>query len=229
MFRIAQDNKELKSFAGFSISAPSGFAGSYGGGAIGLGGSLAGSTLDGGFSIGGGFGDANNGLGGSVGVSVPSVSFDGGFFEKGSLNLSVGHNFMDQLAGVSVGMTGLDIWRSSAATQLDPSFYISASKALNVFFPTILTAGIGSHTFAKATNGIYSKDKFGAFFGLGFYFHPQVAVAIDYASEVTTFALNLAPAPDYPVTLALGVNGFFKENKNEELTFVSSVGWGFNY
>lgn len=229
VFRMVSDPMELKTAPGASVSAPSGFSGSAGTAFFGLGGTLSQTTVDGGLAVGSTYGDSDSFLGGAVSLSVPSLSFDGGFFEKGSLSASVGHNFVEHAAGVSVGVSGVDVWRSADSPKEDPSFYVAASQAYDFALPTFATIGIGNNIFAPKDQGTYKTDHTGVFGSVGAYVHPQMSLIVDYAGGVTTLATGLVPMPDYPVSVSLGISGFFKEHQDEALMFVAGVGMSFSY
>ena len=228
-FRIVSDPMELKTAPGSSTSSPSGFSGSAGTAFMGLGGTIQTSKIDGGLAVGTTYGDSSEFLGGAIVVSVPSLSFDGGFFEKGGLSASVGHNFAEYAAGVSVGVSGIDLWRSAAAPKEDPSFYVAASQAYDFGLPTFATIGIGNNIFAPKNGGSYKTDHAGLFGGVGTYIHPQMSLIVDYTGGMTTLATSLVPIPDYPVSFSLGVNGFFKENQDDVLMFVAGMGMSLAY
>jgi len=228
-FRIVADPMELKTAPGSSSSAPSGFSGSAGTAFMGLGGTIDESRIDGGLAVGTTYGDSDEFLGGAVVVSVPSLSFDGGFFEKGSLSASVGHNFADYAAGISAGVSGVDFWRSATSPKEDPSFYVAASQAYDFALPTFATIGIGNNIFASKNGGSYKTDQTGLFGSVGTYIHPQMSLIVDYTGGITTLATSLVPMPDYPVSVSLGINGFFKENQDEALMFVAGIGMSLAY
>ena len=229
LFRLVSDPMDLQTAPGASSSAPSGFSGSAGTAFIGLGSSVQTSRVDGGLAVGTTYGDSEEFLGGAIAISVPSLSFDGGFFEKGSLSASVGHNFSDYAAGVSVGVSGIDAWRSATSPKEDPSFYVAASQAYNFDLPTFATIGVGNNIFADKDNGSYKTDRTGIFGSIGTYVHPQMSVIVDYTGGLTTLATSIVPMPDYPVSISLGVNGFFKENPDDALMFVAGIGMSVSY
>jgi len=229
LFRVVKNASELKSSPAFSLSSPLGFSGAANTAYVGLGGSAQQTTLDGALALGTGFGNPSKDLGGSVSLVIPSVSFDGGFFEKGGLAVAVGHNFDKENAGISVGMTGMDLWRSATAPKEDPSFYLSGSKAFMTAIPMIVTVGFGNNQFAKPETGSTSPDHIGIFGSVGAYVCPQMSVIADYASGVTTLGTSIVPMPDLPISMNLGVNGFFKENAGDVLVVVGSIGVGIPY
>jgi hypothetical protein len=229
LFRVVKNASELKSSPAFSLSSPLGFSGAANTAFIGVGGSAQQTTLDGALALGTGFGNPSKDLGGSISLVVPSLSFDGGFFEKGGLSVAVGHNFDKENAGISVGMTGLDLWRSATSPKEDPSFYLSGSKAFMTVVPTIVTVGFGNNQFSKAENGDTSPNKLDVFASVGAYLCPQLSVIADYTAGVTTLGTSVVPMPDLPISMTLGVNGFFKENAGDALVVVGSLGFGIPY
>ena len=144
LFYLVDDFSELASVPGFSFGSPSGLVSGFGGGFVGLGGTAYNEEIDGGLALGGGFGDPIKSIGGSASLSLGSIDpRDGGAFNRGSLNLSLGKTFTAYGFGASVGVSNLDLWHTTHDDQMDPSFYTAVTKLLpNDVAPAIITMGI---------------------------------------------------------------------------------------
>ena len=107
IFYIAKDFTEMAALPGFTLSAPAGLvpgAGVVFGGVSGTYNSVE--HTDGAMGFGIGYGNPYETLGGAISLSLGSINpDDGGAFNRGNLNVSVGHTFKEYGFGVAVGMS----------------------------------------------------------------------------------------------------------------------------
>lgn len=234
LFYLVDDFSGLATIPGFSFGAPSGLVPGYGTAFIGLGGTSYNDDTDGGMALGGGFGDPIKSVGGSVSLSIGSIDpRDGGAFNRGSINLSVGKHFPVYGLGTSVGISNIDIWHNTNDEKMDPSYYAAITKLLpNDLAPVIISAGFGSNSFSD--HGKYDYDdrenEWGTFFSGAVYIHPQMNLVLDYTSGMTTFGTSIVPMPDYPISIGLAAHDIFKDNKDiDEVRFLGTVSMGFSF
>ncbi|WP_320045946.1 hypothetical protein [uncultured Ilyobacter sp.] len=230
-FYLVDDFTQLKTVPGFTFGAPSGLVPGWGVGFAALSGVHKDSDTDGAAAFGFGFGDPFESVGGAASLSVGSIDpSDGGAFDRGSLNLSLGHTFPEYGMGVAVGMSNYDIWHDSHEDKLDESFYAAATKLFpNDTAPVILTAGFGNESFVDINTDDDRDSKIGPFVSGAVYVHPQMSLILDYTTGITTFGTSLVPFPDYPVSIGLALTDLFKEADEEEIGFIGSLAVGFRF
>lgn len=223
---LANNFHEMATLPGFSLTAPSGLVSSYGVVFAGLSGRRDNSDTDGAFALGMGFGDAEK-IGGSVTLGIGSVDpRDGGAFNRGDLNVSVGHHFKELGLGVSVGMTGVDLWHAKKldGDNQDPSFYLATTKLWgNDFIPVAVTVGLGNNSYADINRENDRKDKVDGFGAVAFYLHPQLSFITDYTSNVLTAGISVVPFPDYPVSVSLGATNLTEQGPNDKVAAIGSI------
>jgi len=234
VFYLVDDFSNLATVPGFSFGAPSGLVPGYGTAFIGVGGTSYSDDTDGGFAVGGGFGDPIESVGGAASLSIGSIDpSDGGAFNRGSINLSLGKHFPEYKVGASFGVSNIDIWHDTHKDKLDPSFYAAVTKLLpNDIAPVILSAGFGSNSYADI--GKYDADdrehKWGEFFSGAVYVHPQMSLVLDYTSGITTFGTSIVPMPNYPISIGLAAQDLFKEDDSvDEVKLLGTVSIGFAF
>lgn len=223
---LVENFYEMATLPGFSLGAPSGLVSSYRVAFVGLSGRRDSDNTDGVVALGMGFGNAEK-LGGSVSLGVGSIDFrDGGSFNRGNLNLNVGHHFKELGIGVSVGMVGVDLWHAtkSDGDNQDPSFYVAATKLCpNDFIPVIITAGFGNNSYADINKDNDRKDKIDGFGAVAFYLIPQLSVVVDYTSNVLTAGISIVPFPDYPISVNLGATNLTEQGQNDKVAAIGSI------
>ncbi len=231
LFYLVDDFSQLKTVPGFTFGAPSGLVPGWGVGFAALSGVHKDNDTDGATAFGFGFGDPFESVGGAASLSIGSIDpSDGGAFNRGSLNLSVGHTFPDYGMGVAVGMSNLDIWHVSHEDKLDESFYAAATKLFpNDTAPMILTAGFGNESFVDINTDDDRDSKIGPFISGAVYVHPQMSLILDYTTGITTFGTSLVPFPDYPVSIGLALTDLFKEADEDSIGFMGSLAVGFTF
>lgn len=230
-FYLVDDFSQLKTVPGFTFGAPSGLVPGWGVGFAALSGVHKGSDTDGATAFGFGFGDSFESLGGAASLSIGSIDpTDGGAFNRGSLNLSLGHTFPDYRMGVAIGISNLDIWHVSHEDKMDESYYIAATKLFpNDTAPMILTAGFGNESFVDINTNDNRDIKIGPFISGAVYVHPQMSLILDYTTGITTFGTSLVPFPDYPVSIVLALTDIFKESDEDSIGFMGSLAVGFTF
>lgn len=231
---LAENFHEMATLPGFTLMSPSGLVSSYGVVFAGLSGLKDAENTDGAFAMGMGFGDSNT-LGGAVSLGIGSVDpRDGGSFNRGTLNLNVGHHFKEYGFGWSVGMTGLDLWHATKTDgdNQDPSFYTAVTKLwANEFIPIAITAGIGNNSYADINiEKRDRKDEVDGFGAIAFYLIPQVSLIVDYTSNVLSSGFGIVPFPDYPISLNLGATNINEQGSKDEdgssngkVAFIASI------
>ncbi|WP_319204501.1 hypothetical protein [uncultured Ilyobacter sp.] len=231
LFYLVDDFSQLKTVPGFTFGAPSGLVPGWGVGFAALSGVHKDSDTDGATAFGFGFGDPFESIGGAASLSIGSIDpSDGGAFNRGSFNLSLGHTFPEYEMGVAVGMSNFDIWHDSSEDELDESFYISATKLFpNDTAPMILTAGFGNESYVDINTDDDRDSKIDPFIAGAVYLHPQMSLVLDYTTGITTFGTSLVPFPDYPVTLGLALTDLFKEADEDAIGFIGSLAVGFTF
>lgn len=225
-FYIAQNYQEVAAVPSFTMSAPAGLVASKGvifAGVSGTHNSVEGT--DGGLGFGFGFGNPNETVGGAVSLAVGSINpEDGGAFNRGNLNISVGHTFSQYGFGVAVGMTGADLWHDNSSNESDPSFYGAVTKLLpNDVAPIIVTAGLGNNVYADTNTSGDKKDKVYPFASVAAYIIPQLSLIADYTSGVTTLGVGIVPSPKLPITITLGAYDIAKQGSQETTSFIGSL------
>ena len=114
-FYVAENFQEVAAVPGFTMSAPAGLvpgAGVVFGGVSGTRNDVEGT--DGAMGFGFGYGNPYETVGGAVSLSIGSINpDDGGAFNRGNLNVSVGHTFAEYGFGAAVGMTGATVWHDN--------------------------------------------------------------------------------------------------------------------
>lgn len=223
---LAENFHEMATLPGFSLGAPSGLVSSYGVAFAGLSGRRDSDDTDGALAFGMGFGDSEK-IGGSVSIGVGSIDpRDGGSFNRGNLNLNVGHHFKKSGIGVSVGMTGVDLWHASKldGDNQDPSFYLATTKLWgNDFLPVAVTVGLGNNSYADINRENDRKDKVDGFGAVAVYIKPQLSVILDYTSNILTAGIGLVPFPDYPISLSLGATNLTEQGPNDKVAAIGSI------
>ena len=204
IFYIAKNFQEVAAVPGFTMSAPAGLvpgAGVVFGGISGTYNDVE--HADGAMGFGFGYGNPYETLGGAVSLSLGSINTDeSGVYDRGNVNVSVGHTFAEYGVGVAVGMTGATLWHANGDDELDPSFYAAVSKLLpNDVAPVILTAGFGNNVYADTNSTGDKKDKVYPFVSGAVYILPQVSLIADYTSGITSVGIGVVPFPTIPVTL----------------------------
>lgn len=236
LFYIVDDYSELKALPGYSFGAPSGLVPGWGVAFASLAGTTYSDDTDGALALGGGFGDPIKYLGGAASLSIGSIDpSDGGAFNRGSLNLSVGRHIPKYGLGISVGVSNVDIWHETHEDELDPSYYGAVTKLFpNDIAPVIISAGMGSNAYADISKDKPSttkndrKHKWDEFVSGAVYIHPQMSLILDYTSGITTFGTSLVPLPSYPITVGLAAQDIFKEDEEvDSVKFLATVAVGY--
>lgn len=217
---------ELATIPGFSLGAPSGLVSSYGVSFFGLSGKKSSTTDDGALAFGIGFGDSDK-IGGSASIGVGSIDpRDGGAFNRGNLNLNVGHNFRKYKFGWSIGAAGIDLWHSSSFDRDNdkPSFYTAVTKLYaNNVAPIAITGGFGNNGYADMTIDHNREHKIGAFGSVAVYVLPQVSLILDYTTGILGTGISLVPFPQYPVTVNLGATNLNKQGTDNKVSAIGSI------
>lgn len=224
---------QVAAWPSFTFKAAPGFSGMWRTGVVGIGGLVAADgRVDGVMVVGTGLGDPYNGIGGSILVVPGSIGFDGGFMEYGMASIEFGHIFKSHLLGVSVGMSQWTLWRGNNKNYIkDPSFYISASRFFETPLKSALTVGIGNNMYADFDyiGNRKAVDKL-AFFAAGaIYVLPQMSLIADYTGGLMSLAVSVSPFPKYPINFNVGVNGLFKELKDERVDVLANMALSFAY
>ena len=223
---LAENFHEMATLPGFSMGAPSGLVSSYGVAFAGLSGRRDSDDTDGAMAFGMGFGNPDT-IGGAVSLGIGSIDpRDGGSFNRGNLNLNVGHHFKEYGFGWSVGMTGLDLWHASKldGDRQDPSFYTAVTKLwANDFIPFAVTAGFGNNSYADINKENDRKDKVDGFGAIAFYLIPQLSLVVDYTSNILTTGISVVPFPDYPVSFNLGATNLNEQGPNDKVAAIGSI------
>lgn len=223
--------QQLKSVPGFSISAPSGLAGSWGTVFTGVSFRANSDDKDAALAFGTGFGNAFESIGGTAVVGIGSVDpRDGGAFNRGSLDLAFGHNFSEYGFGLSAGATNINLWRETSANDNDPSFYLAGTKLLpNDVAPVILTAGLGNNNYVSYKRGGDFKKKVDGFGAVAVYVHPQISLIADYTSGLTAAGVSFVPVKHWPVNLTVGADDIFKQSEQEKVSFIASLSASYTF
>lgn len=238
LFYLVDDFSRLATAPGFTFGAPSGLVPGFGTAFIGLAGTSYSDDTDGGLAFGGGFGDPVKSVGGALSMSIGSIDpRDGGAFNRGSANLSLGKTFTAYGLGASIGVSNFDLWHDTHDDKLDPSYYAAVTKLLpNNVAPVIITVGIGSNSYADIskddikTTRNERKHKWGEFISGAVYVHPQMSLVLDYTSGITTFGTSIVPMPNYPISIGLAAQDLFKEDKAvDEIKFLGTLSVGFAF
>ncbi len=223
---IAKDFSEVAVLPGFSINAPIGLVP----GAKAIFAGISGTynnveNTDGGMGFGFGYGNPYENLGGAVSLSLGSINpDDGGAFNRGNLNFSVGHIFKKYGVGVAVGMSGATLWHDNENDDLEPSFYGAVTKLLpNNLAPVILTVGVGNNAYADTNTSGDKKDKIYGFVSGAIYILPQVSLIADYTSGVTSLGFGVVPFPTLPITLTAGAYDIAKQGTQNKISFIGGL------
>ena len=223
---LAENFHEMATLPGFSMGAPSGLVSSYGVAFAGLSGRRDSDDTDGALALGMGFGNPDT-IGGAVSLGIGSIDpRDGGSFNRGNLNLNVGHHFKEYGFGWSVGMTGLDLWHASKldGDNQDPSFYTAVTKLwANDFIPFAVTAGFGNNSYADINKENDRKDKVDGFGAVAFYLIPQLSLVVDYTSNILTTGISVVPFPEYPISVSLGATNLTEQGPNDKVAAIGSI------
>jgi len=234
-FRWVSNFDELRTLPGFALTSPSGLVPSAGvvfAGVSGLTDAPGSGKTDGAAAIGAGFGNAHEGIGGAVTLGLGSINpEDGGAFNRGTLNLSVGHFNDEALAGVSFGVRGIDLWHADDELP-NPSFYTAFTQLFpNDVAPVIATLGVGNNGFRFLRSTTDNPESaLGVFGSVAAYVAPQVSVIADYTSGVSSLGVSLVPLPDVPLTLQLGAWDIFKYTEdNDNVSFLGSLTYVYQF
>ena len=206
LFYIAEDFQELRALPGFTINAPAGLVPGAGVVFVGISGTSNSDDTDGGLGFGFGYGNPYESVGGAASLTVGSIDpRDGGSFNRGGLNLSLGHVFSEYGLGAAVGVTNIDLWHADHDQKLDPSFYGAVTKLLpNDIAPLTLTVGLGNNIYADVDEDGDKKDKVYPFVSLAAYVLPQMSLIADFTSGITSAGVSVVPFPSIPVSMTMG-------------------------
>jgi hypothetical protein len=231
LFYIVDDFSHIKIVPGFTLGAPSGLVPGWGLGFAAISGIHRDNDTDGSMAFGFGYGDPFESLGGSASLSIGSINpLDGGAFNRGSLNLSVGHTFRDYTMGISTGISNIDLWHVDHEDEMDESYYLSATKLFpNDVAPMILTAGFGNEDFVNINTDDDRDSKISPFVSGAVYLHPQMSFILDYTTGITNIGTSLVPCPDYPVSITFALTDIFTQADQDSLGFLGSLAIGFKF
>ena len=206
LFYIAKNFQELRALPGFTINAPAGLVPGAGVVFAGISGTSNSDDTDGGLGFGFGYGNPYESVGGAASLTVGSIDpRDGGSFNRGGLNLSLGHVFSEYGLGAAVGVTNIDLWHADHDQKLDPSFYGAVTKLLpNDIAPLTLTVGLGNNIYADVDEDGDKKDKVYPFVSLAAYVLPQMSLIADFTSGITSAGVSVVPFPSIPVSMTMG-------------------------
>ncbi|MCJ8342321.1 MAG: hypothetical protein MJH09_05665 [Cetobacterium sp.] len=227
----AEEFHTMATVPGFSMGAPSGLVPGYGVMFGGISGKTNSNDTDGSLAFGTGFGDPNTFVGGAASLSIGSIDpSDGGAFNRGALNLSVGKHFKKHKSGISVGVSGLDLWHDDHADRLDPSFYGAVTKLFpNDIAPIIVSVGLGNNGYVDIKKDGDRKDKVGGFASVAAYVLPQVSLIADYTTGITSAGVGLVPFPNYPINITLGASDLGKDAPEEKVSFVGTLSGAYKF
>ncbi|MGL4653508.1 hypothetical protein [Cetobacterium sp.] len=223
----AESFHEMATLPGFSMGAPSGLVSSYGVAFAGLSARKDSDDTDGALALGMGFGNSET-LGGSVSLGVGSIDpRDGGAFNRGNLNMNVGHHFKDYGLGLSVGMNGVNLWHDNGTDgdRENPSFYTAVTKLFpNDCIPMAVTLGLGNNSFADINiENRDRKEEIGGFGAVAFYLMPQLSFIVDYTSNVLTSGISVVPFPNYPISVNLGATNLTEQGPKDKVAAIGSI------
>ena len=206
LFYIAKNFQELRALPGFTINAPAGLVPGSGVVFGGISGTRNSDDTDGGLGFGFGYGNPYESVGGAASLTIGSIDpRDGGSFNRGGLNLSLGHVFSEYGLGAAVGVTNIDLWHADHDQKLDPSFYGAVTKLLpNDIAPMTLTVGLGNNIYADVDEDGDKKDKVYPFVSLAAYVLPQMSLIADFTSGITSAGVSVVPFPSIPVSMTMG-------------------------
>ena len=206
LFYIAKNFQELRALPGFTINAPAGLVPGAGVVFAGISGTSNSDDTDGGLGFGFGYGNPYESVGGAASLTIGSIDpRDGGSFNRGGLNLSLGHVFSEYGLGAAVGVTNIDLWHADHDQKLDPSFYGAVTKLLpNDIAPLTLTVGLGNNIYADVDEDGDKKDKVYPFVSLAAYVLPQMSLIADFTSGITSAGVSVVPFPSIPVSMTMG-------------------------
>jgi len=237
VFYVADDFGQMRVLPSYSFAAPSGLVPGWGvafAGISGVSDNFRTTDEDAAVAFGAGWGDPINFVGGAVVLGVGSIDpRDGGAFDRGNLNVSLGHTFQDFGLGAAVGVTNVDLWHNSGDMRVDQSIYAAVTKLLpNDIAPLIISAGIGDNSFVEIDRSLTEeerRDKVGPFVSAAAYVLPQVSLVLDYTSGITTFGTSIVPFPDYPIILGLAATDLSKERPVDKISFLGTLAAGFSF
>ena len=206
LFYIAKNFQELRALPGFTINAPAGLVPGAGVVFAGISGTSNSDDTDGGLGFGFGYGNPYESVGGAASLTIGSIDpRDGGSFNRGGLNLSLGHVFSEYGLGAAVGVTNIDLWHADHDQKLDPSFYGAVTKLLpNDIAPLTLTVGLGNNIYADVDEDGDKKDKVYPFVSLAAYVLPQMSLIADFTGGITSAGVSVVPFPSIPVSMTMG-------------------------
>ena len=206
LFYIAEDFQDLRALPVFTINAPAGLVPGSGVVFGGISGTRNSDDTDGGLGFGFGYGNPYESVGGAASLTIGSIDpRDGGSFNRGSLNLSLGHIFTEYGLGAAVGVSNIDLWHSTHNSELDPSFYGAVTKLLpNDIAPMTLTVGLGNNMYADNDETGDKKGKVYPFVSLAAYVLPQMSLIADFTSGITSAGVSVVPFPSIPVSMTMG-------------------------
>lgn len=206
LFYIAKNFQELRALPGFTINAPAGLVPGAGVVFAGISGTSNSDDTDGGLGFGFGYGNPYESVGGAASLTIGSIDpRDGGSFNRGGLNLSLGHVFSEYGLGAAVGVTNIDLWHADHDQKLDPSFYGAVTKLLpNDIAPMTLTVGLGNNIYADVDEDGDKKDKVYPFVSLAAYVLPQMSLIADFTGGITSAGVSVVPFPSIPVSMTMG-------------------------
>ena len=237
LFYLADDFSQLKIVPSFTFGAPSGMVPGFGTVFVGASGMASSTefdkgTVDGVVSVGGGFGDPINAIGGYVNLSLGSINpSDGGFGDRGSLGLGLGHTFAEWGLGVSAGVSNIDLWHGTSAGEItEPSFYGAVTKLLaNDIAPVVLTAGVGNSLYGNINEGSLKNRKHDIqeFVAAAVYVLPQLSLVGDYTGGIATGGISIVPCPNYPVVIGLAANDILTQADGVNALVTVGCGWAF--
>jgi hypothetical protein len=235
LFYLVDDFSELYTVPGFTFGAPTGLVPGAGVAFAGVSGITSSRTdTDGAVSAGMGWGDPMNSIGGAVSLGIGSIDpSDGGAFNRGSLNVSLGHTFTEYGFGAAIGVTNVDLWHKSRQDRVDESLYAALTQLLpNDIAPIIITAGVGNNGYTNINRGLTAdqrKDEVDFFAAGAVYLIPQVSLILDYTSGMTTLGTSIVPFPDYPITIGLAAQDLSKQLVEDEVKFLGTIGAGYAF
>lgn len=224
---IADNFHEMATLPGLTLGAPTGLVPSYGVLFTGLSGRKDRDKIDGALALGMGFGNSDT-IGGAISLGVGSIDpRDGGSFDRGDLEISVGHDFKEYGIGWSAGVMGIDLWHAKGidGRKQKPSFYTAITKLwANDYVPMAITGGFGNNSFANINTENNRENKIDGFGALSFYLMPQLSLIVDYTSNILTSGFSLVPFPDYPISLNLGATNLNEQGPENKVAVIGSIG-----
>lgn len=221
--------RELRVVPSYTLGAPSGMANTKGLMFLAFSGIATDGDVDGAFSTGISYGNAYK-LGGHISLGIGSIDpRDGGAGNRGTLSASIGHNFKEDLLGVSFGVTSLNLWHDNEKDyDSSPSFYLSATKLIpNNLSPLVLTLGVGNNNFSDINYLGDKKKRIYPFAAGAIYLIPQVSLIGDWTSNILTIGVGISPFPKLPISINLGAYDVTKEREEKKISLIGSIAVGF--